>query len=238
LFDPSEDDSQEAHPDDLHLMLVFFEVLELDGEEMLYRPYALRRQTLESIIRTIPGFVSSSLVTGLTHPILTLSALLTLTLAQTMLAERHEIRLVLGLEIAEQDLQRAFAQSLSAHEGQHYSPPLPRHAEGLVLKAAESKYNFSPAWIKLKRDYIPGLDDTIDLVVVGASWDKDRGRELNGTLSDLLCRVILLNADLHRLSPRSVSERLHDLLRRRSRTQAWLRQCQSSRICPRSAITG
>ena len=34
-----------------------------------------------------------------------------------MLAERHEIRLSSGIEVAEEDLQYAFAQSLSAHEG-------------------------------------------------------------------------------------------------------------------------
>ncbi|KZW03301.1 hypothetical protein EXIGLDRAFT_828657 [Exidia glandulosa HHB12029] len=51
--------------------------------------------------------------------------------------------------------------------------------EGLVFKAAEGGYNdhWSP-WVKLKKDYIPGLGDTLDLAIVGAAWDKDRGREL------------------------------------------------------------
>lgn len=39
-------------------MLVFFDILELDGEEMIYKPYAARRKKLESVIRVVPGFVS------------------------------------------------------------------------------------------------------------------------------------------------------------------------------------
>ena len=38
-------------------MIVFFDVLELDGVEMIYKPYATRRETLESVIRVVPGFV-------------------------------------------------------------------------------------------------------------------------------------------------------------------------------------
>ncbi|KAF7309678.1 DNA-LIGASE-A3 domain-containing protein [Mycena indigotica] len=51
--------------------------------------------------------------------------------------------------------------------------------EGLVLKAAESRYNdWRLPWVKFKKDYIPGYGDTIDCVLLGLGWDKDRAREL------------------------------------------------------------
>ncbi|RUS13814.1 hypothetical protein BC937DRAFT_94727 [Endogone sp. FLAS-F59071] len=45
------------------------------------------------------------------------------------------------------------------------------HEEGLVIKRADSTYNPSKGgWVKLKRDYIHGLGDTEDFVVVGARY--------------------------------------------------------------------
>ena len=32
--------------------------------------------------------------------------------------------------------------------------------------------------VKLKKDFIPGCGDTLDFVILGARWDRDRGREL------------------------------------------------------------
>ncbi|KAJ2919477.1 hypothetical protein MD484_g929, partial [Candolleomyces efflorescens] len=51
--------------------------------------------------------------------------------------------------------------------------------EGLVLKAEGSYYNdYKLPWVKLKKDYIPGYGDTVDMVLVGARWEKHRAREL------------------------------------------------------------
>jgi DNA ligase-4 len=53
--------------------------------------------------------------------------------------------------------------------------------EGLVLKAEDSRYNdYRKPWVKIKRDYLPGAGDKLDLVIVGAAWEKVRGRSLRG----------------------------------------------------------
>lgn len=47
----------------------------------------------------------------------------------------------------------------------------------------------------MKRDYISGLGDTVDLVLLGASWDAKRARELNGMPDlnlDPLLRALLV----------------------------------------------
>ncbi|THH02681.1 hypothetical protein EW026_g207 [Hermanssonia centrifuga] len=68
---------------------------------------------------------------------------------------------------SEHMLRRVFAAAIADHQ------------EGVVLKANESTYNAKNLpWIKLKKDYIPGYGDAIDLVLLGASWEKDRAREL------------------------------------------------------------
>ncbi|KAG1741125.1 DNA ligase/mRNA capping enzyme [Suillus lakei] len=58
--------------------------------------------------------------------------------------------------------------------------------EGLVLKASDSTYgDWRLPWVKLKKDYVPGYGDTIDLVVIAAAWEKDRARELRVAPSTL-----------------------------------------------------
>lgn len=62
-----------------------------------------------------------------------------------------------------------------------------RRQEGIVLKADEASYHdFRTQWVKLKKDYIPGYGDALDLVVVGAGWDKTRAQELRGCFFSLL----------------------------------------------------
>ncbi|KAG6908432.1 hypothetical protein DXG01_004657 [Tephrocybe rancida] len=64
-------------------------------------------------------------------------------------------------------LDRVFAESIATHE------------EGLVLKGDDSKYHdFYTPWVKLKRDYIPGHGDTVDMVIVGVTWERERARVL------------------------------------------------------------
>ena len=69
---------------------------------------------------------------------------------------------------APRDLQKHFAQAIA------------NRWEGLVLKPSDEPY-FGPAkraantypscWLKMKKDYIPGLGDTADFAVVGAGYD-------------------------------------------------------------------
>ncbi|KAG8984225.1 hypothetical protein FRB90_005470, partial [Tulasnella sp. 427] len=130
-------DSLESNASDggrRHFMLVFFDVLYLDGTSLLNKSYEHRRRMLERVIKSIPGF--------------------------SMLAERVQIKL--GESDSIEKLRSVMAQRIAEFE------------EGLVIKPACSRYNeLTPnmRWIKasvLKKDYIPGLGDTLDLVLVGA----------------------------------------------------------------------
>ncbi|KII85754.1 hypothetical protein PLICRDRAFT_700571 [Plicaturopsis crispa FD-325 SS-3] len=86
----------------------------------------------------------------------------------SMLAERVPITIKRDSgDDGSDELRRVFAQLIADHQ------------EGAVLKANESAYNcWRLPWVKLKKDYIPGYGDTVDLVIVGAVWDKERAREL------------------------------------------------------------
>ncbi|KAI0642398.1 hypothetical protein C8Q79DRAFT_251688 [Trametes meyenii] len=64
-------------------------------------------------------------------------------------------------------LRRVFAHAIANHQ------------EGVVIKAEGARYAEKRwPWVKLKQDYIPGHGDAVDLVILAASWEKDRAREL------------------------------------------------------------
>ncbi|KAI0065581.1 hypothetical protein BV25DRAFT_1851055 [Artomyces pyxidatus] len=99
----------------------------------------------------------------------TLESIIAPTPGYAMLAQRYPISLAgaRGLRGAQEQLRAVFAAHIADFE------------EGLVLKADGSIYRDPDLpWIKLKRDYIPGYGDCIDLAIVGAAWEKERGREL------------------------------------------------------------
>ena len=63
----------------------------------------------------------------------------------------------------------------------HLANAFARRWEGLVMKPADESYfgngSFG-AWIKLKKDYIPGLGDTADIAVIGASYDQSAHKQI------------------------------------------------------------
>ena len=62
----------------------------------------------------------------------------------------------------------------------HMANAFARRWEGLVMKPADESYfgnGSSGAWIKLKKDYIPGLGDTADIAVIGASYDQSAHKQ-------------------------------------------------------------
>ncbi|CCM02607.1 uncharacterized protein FIBRA_04710 [Fibroporia radiculosa] len=99
-----------------------------------------------------------------------LESVIQITPGHAMLSERTAIDLVSPSRCAgdgDAQLRSIFARVIADRQ------------EGLVLKADEGKYNERRfPWVKLKKDYIPGYGDCVDLVLLGASWEKDRAREL------------------------------------------------------------
>lgn len=86
-----------------------------------------------------------------------------------------------------------------------------------MLKKLSSKYNdYSKGnkWVKLKKDFIPGTGDTKDFSVVGASWEKERGRILGGEYWSSLAVIASLTFDF-----RSPDLCPHDVFRGLSRQQ-------------------
>jgi ATP dependent DNA ligase domain len=80
----------------------------------------------------------------------------------------------------------------------HYAKAISLREEGFVLKPANSPYADHHGWIKLKKDYIPGLGDTYDFCIVGAGYENTRAgenRELNGLRYNTFHVGLLENKD-------------------------------------------
>ncbi|KAJ5381950.1 uncharacterized protein N7496_004378 [Penicillium cataractarum] len=107
---------------------------------------------------------------------------------QRRLLLQEVVRKISGCaDIAEQeilDFDRAESQyRLEAS----FAKAIAHRWEGYVLKASDEPYfpiyaagvsNSFGRWIKLKKDYIPGLGDTVDLVLVGAGYNAQDGAAL------------------------------------------------------------
>ncbi|KAI5308881.1 hypothetical protein KEM55_004638, partial [Ascosphaera atra] len=85
---------------------------------------------------------------------------------RSMLAEAHEIDFSRPDALA--DLKSSFARAIA------------KRWEGLVVKRIDDPYlafahhggsGHGGCWVKLKKDYLPGLGDTADFAIVGAAYD-------------------------------------------------------------------
>ncbi|RAK84969.1 hypothetical protein BO79DRAFT_274030 [Aspergillus costaricaensis CBS 115574] len=125
-----------------HLMIVFFDILLMDDNVCLRLPHRERRLLLKDTIEPIPGRA---------------------------------------------DISEQWVVDFSHHGGQSrlesiFNKGVTERWEGFVLKASEDPYftifsddKDNPSfgrWIKLKKDYIPGLGDTVDLAIIGARYNS------------------------------------------------------------------
>ncbi|KAJ5272397.1 Nucleic acid-binding OB-fold [Penicillium angulare] len=125
-----------------HLMIVLFDVLLLDDDVCLRKPHRDRRLLLKNMI----------------HP----------TAGRAMISEQ----VILDFGQARSSIYNRLETT--------FSNAIARRWEGLVLKACDEPYfpiysagvdNSFGRWIKLKKDYIPGLGDTVDLALIGGYYD-------------------------------------------------------------------
>ncbi|KAL1703507.1 hypothetical protein EV121DRAFT_292220 [Schizophyllum commune] len=162
-------DCDEDMTDDTHLALVFFDIMVLDDESLLGRPYSHRRSMLESVVELIPHYCLFSERYPVDLPRLLSSPSQEDSDSDDDHApeDRRYVHMDITAQRTLERLYRIFARHLVDRR------------EGIMIKADESRYDdWSSQWAKLKRDYIPGYGDTLDLVLVGAVWDAERAREL------------------------------------------------------------
>ena len=131
-------------------MIVFFDVMLIDDQATLSRPYDQRKKALEELVTLIPG--------------------------RSDLAARHEISF--SSRTAPQQLLESLASVFS------------KNWEGCVLKPCDEPYvnlqpqkngEFRSCWIKLKKDYLPGLGDTAEMAVLGAGYNAAEATKLGIT---------------------------------------------------------
>lgn len=104
-----------------------------------------------------------------------LESIITLVPGRSMLADRT---IIIDGHVQEAEGQKRLRET--------WAKRITECEEGLVLKASDSTYgDWKLPWVKLKKDYVPGYGDTIDLVVIAAAWEKDRARELRVSTSTL-----------------------------------------------------
>ncbi|KAH7115591.1 hypothetical protein EDB81DRAFT_595044, partial [Dactylonectria macrodidyma] len=124
-----------------HLMIMFYDILLLDGIVCGLETHDERRRRLQFLVLRIPG--------------------------RTDIGSREVIEFS-SLDAAER-LSETFARAIT------------QRWEGFVLKGCDDPYfsfNGSKPFIKLKKDYIPGLGDTADFAIIGGRRNARDEHEL------------------------------------------------------------
>jgi len=116
-------------------------------------------------------------------------------LYQTYRSRREVLESIVRPEPGKAVLARRFPIVMAGNpesELRHiFSYTISDYQEGLVLKGENSLYNdFRNPWVKLKKDYIPDCGDKIELLILGASWEKVRGRTLRGMSTTFFFRPV------------------------------------------------
>eukprot|EP00158_Paraphelidium_tribonemae_P007696 Partr_v1_DN28331_c1_g1_i2_m78770 putative DNA ligase len=117
--------------DTTHYSIIWFDILWLNGQNLMTMSYETRRKTLEIVVEPIPDFV----------------------------------------RVCDRELfDFSKPNSLDAFRD-YYAQTIFDRKEGVIIKPLDSRYEAYKAgiWCKLKKDYIPGLGDSLDFAVIGGS---------------------------------------------------------------------
>lgn len=120
-------------------MVVFYDVLLIDDDPVLKKPYYHRRAALERLVTYLRG--------------------------KAKLTTRKEIRFALW-ESPKQLRNMLASAFVNRWEGIVLKP----WNEPYFRRSGEVSHEFASCWIKMKKDYIPGLGDAADFAVVGAGY--------------------------------------------------------------------
>ncbi|KAF1346092.1 hypothetical protein BDV97DRAFT_301412, partial [Delphinella strobiligena] len=140
------DQDSPPHPEE-HLMIVFFDLLLLDDENLLNESIEKRKSRLSALYKKIDGraMTAESTVLDFSGP------------------------------DAERKLMHQFAASNALrHEGLVLKPC---DVSYLSLPPADPANSYHPKVIKLKKDYISGMGDEADFAVIGASYDSQEANK-------------------------------------------------------------
>lgn len=150
-----------------HHCLILFDVLRAQGRSVMHLPHRERQDILRRVVeRPRENYVQIARET-----VVRIAAATAATVANGATASATAAAAAAALSpIAAPSLHSLYLDCLS------------RHGEGLVLKLCSSRYlpGERAGWFKLKKDYIAGLGDSIDLAIVGAQYGMGgQGGRLN-----------------------------------------------------------